>query len=257
MRSSKNRSRSKSNRQRSLGNIVNRVFDSSGPESKVRGTPQQIIEKYLMLARDAQLSNDRVAEQNFLQHAEHYTRMLSEAQREMAREQEGRQGQPGQGQPGQSDANGSFAGYAQEGNGGNGSPGHAGASPGDRDRDRGAERGSERGSERPNDRPGHPRNRPDDRGDEQPRGDFRAQRSVMMPALNLEGDDDGPGLVETPETRPDARSAPAPSESAAQATPPPSGRTAPRGPRKPRATPVKTATEPTVPGDRAGSDATD
>ena len=54
MRSSKSRSRNKSNRQRTLGNIVNRVFDSSGPEGKVRGTPQQIIEKYLTLARDAQ-----------------------------------------------------------------------------------------------------------------------------------------------------------------------------------------------------------
>lgn len=91
MRSSKSRSRNKSNRQRSLGNIVNRVFDSSGPEGKVRGTPQQIIDKYLTLARDAQLSNDRVAEQSFLQHAEHYTRMLGEAQREMA-ERSGQQG---------------------------------------------------------------------------------------------------------------------------------------------------------------------
>ncbi|NHX28339.1 DUF4167 domain-containing protein, partial [Escherichia coli] len=83
MRSSKSRSRSKSNRSRSVGNIVNRVFDSSGPEGKVRGTPQQIIEKYNQLARDAQLSNDRVAAENFQQHAEHYTRLLGEAQREM------------------------------------------------------------------------------------------------------------------------------------------------------------------------------
>jgi len=82
MRSSKSRSRSKSNRSRSVGNIVNRVFDSSGPEGKVRGTPQQIIDKYNQLARDAQLSNDRVAAENFQQHAEHYTRMLAEAQRE-------------------------------------------------------------------------------------------------------------------------------------------------------------------------------
>lgn len=88
MRSSKSRSRNKSNRQRTLGNIVNRVFDSSGPEGKVRGTPQQIIEKYLTLARDAQLSGDRVAEQSFLQHAEHYTRMLGEAQKEMAERQQ-------------------------------------------------------------------------------------------------------------------------------------------------------------------------
>jgi hypothetical protein len=65
-----------------MGNIVNRVFDSSGPEGKVRGTPQQIIEKYQQLARDAQLGNDRVAMENFLQHAEHYARMLGEALRE-------------------------------------------------------------------------------------------------------------------------------------------------------------------------------
>lgn len=57
----------------------------------MRGTPQQIIEKYLTLARDAQLSNDRVAEQSFLQHAEHYTRMLGEAQREQAERQQHQQ----------------------------------------------------------------------------------------------------------------------------------------------------------------------
>ncbi len=70
-----------------MGNIVNRVFDSSGPEGKVRGTPQQIIDKYNQLARDAQLSNDRVAAENFQQHAEHYLRMLAEAQREQAERQ--------------------------------------------------------------------------------------------------------------------------------------------------------------------------
>lgn len=99
MRSSKSRSRNKSNRNnRSVGNIVNRVFDSSGPEGKVRGTPQQIIDKYNQLARDAQLSNDRVATENFQQHAEHYLRMLAEAQREQdqkreQQEQENRQRQ--------------------------------------------------------------------------------------------------------------------------------------------------------------------
>ena len=101
MRSSKSRSRSKSGR-RSVGNIVNRVFDSSGPEGKVRGTPQQIIDKYLQLARDAQLSNDRVAAENFQQHAEHYTRLLSEAQREQEarrEQQEAQQGRERQQQP--------------------------------------------------------------------------------------------------------------------------------------------------------------
>jgi hypothetical protein len=100
MRSSKNRSRSKGNRNRSVGNIVNRVFDSSGPEGKVRGTPQQIIDKYNQLARDAQLGNDRVAFENFQQHAEHYLRMLAEAQREQDARREQQQQQQGGGQQG-------------------------------------------------------------------------------------------------------------------------------------------------------------
>ena len=78
MRSSKSRSRGNKNRNTrpSGGNIINRVFDSSGPDGKVRGTPQQIIEKYNQLHRDAVLSGDRVDAENFAQHAEHYTRLL-------------------------------------------------------------------------------------------------------------------------------------------------------------------------------------
>lgn len=94
MKSSRSRSRSKNNRNRqSGGNVINRVFDSSGPEGKVRGTPQQIIDKYNQLARDAQLANDRVAAENFQQHAEHYLRLLGEAQKEMdaRREEQERQ----------------------------------------------------------------------------------------------------------------------------------------------------------------------
>jgi len=48
----------------------------------VRGTPQQIIDKYNQLAQDAHLSNDRVMVENFQQHAEHYQRLLAVAQRE-------------------------------------------------------------------------------------------------------------------------------------------------------------------------------
>ena len=95
MRSTKSRSRNKQNRNnnRSVGNVLNRVFDSSGPEGKVRGTPQQIIDKYNQLARDAQLSNDRVATENFQQHAEHYLRLLAQAQKEQEarREQQERE----------------------------------------------------------------------------------------------------------------------------------------------------------------------
>ena len=90
MRSSKSRSRGNKNRNsRPTGtNVINRVFDSSGPEGKVRGTPQQIIEKYTQLHRDAQLSGDRVNAENFAQHAEHYTRILAEAQRDVDRVRE-------------------------------------------------------------------------------------------------------------------------------------------------------------------------
>lgn len=90
MRTSKSRSRNKSrnNNRPTGGNIINRVFDSSGPDGKVRGTPQQIIDKYNQLHRDAVLSGDRVDAENFAQHAEHYTRMLAEATREVEAKRE-------------------------------------------------------------------------------------------------------------------------------------------------------------------------
>jgi hypothetical protein len=85
--SNKQRSRNKPgnnghNQRRNIGNIINRVFESAGPDGKVRGTPQQIIDKYQALARDAQVSGDRVTAESFLQHAEHYSRLLGEAQRQ-------------------------------------------------------------------------------------------------------------------------------------------------------------------------------
>lgn len=86
--SNKSRNRNRNNRRVTSGNIVNRVFDSSGPEGRVRGTPQQVIEKYSALAHDAHLSGDRVAAENFMQHSEHYSRLLSEAQKENDSKQE-------------------------------------------------------------------------------------------------------------------------------------------------------------------------
>jgi hypothetical protein len=86
--SNKSRNRNKNNNRRgAVGNNINRVFDSSGPEGRVRGTPQQIIDKYISLTYDAQLSGDRVAAENFQQHAEHYSRLLIEAQKELAEKQ--------------------------------------------------------------------------------------------------------------------------------------------------------------------------
>ena len=81
----KSRNKNRNNGRRpNPGNVINRVFDSSGPEGKVRGTPQQIIDKYQSLAHDSQLSGDRVSAENFQQHSEHYARLLLDAQKEMA-----------------------------------------------------------------------------------------------------------------------------------------------------------------------------
>ena len=73
----KSRPRNKGHR-RSNGNSINKVFESSGPEGKVRGNAQQIIDKYEALARDAFLAGDRITGESFKQHCEHYVRILGE-----------------------------------------------------------------------------------------------------------------------------------------------------------------------------------
>jgi hypothetical protein len=191
MRSSKSRSRSKANRPRTLGNIINRVFDSSGPEGKVRGTPQQIIEKYQFLARDAQLSNDRVAAENFNQHAEHYMRMLAEAQREMAAEQEARQGQYGNN--GGGNGNG---GQPYQNNGGNGQNG-GNQNGGNQQRDRGPREDREYRDFRSDRADRQDRGERPDRADRQDRDVPREDRAPM--AIDVVEPDDDLGLVETPE----------------------------------------------------------
>jgi hypothetical protein len=69
--------RGRGNRNRKGGqNPLSRSFESNGPDVKIRGTPAHIAEKYLTLARDAQSSGDPVLAENYLQHAEHYTRII-------------------------------------------------------------------------------------------------------------------------------------------------------------------------------------
>lgn len=53
------------------------MFESSGPEGKIRGSAYQVIDKYQALARDALAAGDRIAAENYLQHAEHYYRVLA------------------------------------------------------------------------------------------------------------------------------------------------------------------------------------
>jgi Domain of unknown function (DUF4167) len=74
---------------RNYGNNANRnrqqmpqrsqSFDSNGPNVKIRGTPHQIFERYITLAREASTSGDRVAAENLYQHAEHYFRVMNAA----------------------------------------------------------------------------------------------------------------------------------------------------------------------------------
>ena len=65
----------------------NRTFDSSGPEVKIRGSASHVYEKYLQLARDAHSGGDRIMAENYLQHAEHYYRIMAAAAAQQAQYQ--------------------------------------------------------------------------------------------------------------------------------------------------------------------------
>jgi Domain of unknown function (DUF4167) len=79
----RNRNRNNNNSRRNTGGgggPSNKVFDSNGPDIKLRGTTQTIAEKYMQLGRDAQSSGDSVAAENYYQHAEHYYRLWAASQ---------------------------------------------------------------------------------------------------------------------------------------------------------------------------------
>jgi len=81
----KNRSRGRNNNGgRKHGNPLSRNYESNGPDVKVRGNAAHIAEKYVQLARDAQASGDSVMAENYLQHAEHYFRILVAAQQQVS-----------------------------------------------------------------------------------------------------------------------------------------------------------------------------
>jgi hypothetical protein len=78
----------------------NRTFDSSGPEIKIRGSAAHVYEKYLQLARDANSAGDRVTAENYLQHAEHYYRIMAAAAAQQAQYQAQQAAQNPNRQPG-------------------------------------------------------------------------------------------------------------------------------------------------------------
>jgi hypothetical protein len=94
--------------QRRHVNRINHVFESTGPDGRVRGTAQQLVEKYTSLARDAHASGDPVLMLNYYQHAEHYQRLYTEIMEENAtfeREREAQRAQYNQQPTVEGDAN--------------------------------------------------------------------------------------------------------------------------------------------------------
>src|SRR5215469_6726669 len=74
-------------RNRKSHNPLTRVYESNGPDIKIRGTASHVAEKYVQLARDAQASGDPVAAENYYQHAEHYFRMIAAVQEQFRQNQ--------------------------------------------------------------------------------------------------------------------------------------------------------------------------
>ena len=80
-------------------NPLTRTYESNGPDVKIRGTAHHVAEKYLQLARDAQSSGDPVMAESYLQHAEHYFRLIASAQQAQQQAQIGYVRQPGDPDP--------------------------------------------------------------------------------------------------------------------------------------------------------------
>ncbi len=85
------RGRGRPSGRRGFNNSPNRSYDSSGPDIKVRGTASAVYDKYTALGRDAVLSGDRVAAENFFQHAEHYHRLVQANKQQQQQAGEGDQ----------------------------------------------------------------------------------------------------------------------------------------------------------------------
>ncbi len=100
MRNGQKRMRGRGGGHRKSQNPLTRVYESNGPDVKIRGTANHIAEKYLQLARDSQTSGDPVAAENYNQHAEHYFRLIAAAQEQMRQQNPYYQQQPQQGQQG-------------------------------------------------------------------------------------------------------------------------------------------------------------
>jgi hypothetical protein len=100
MRNGQKRMRGRNNQHRKNQNPLTRVYESNGPDVKIRGTASHIAEKYIQLARDSQSSGDPVAAENYYQHAEHYFRLIAVAQEQFRQQNPYYNAQPQAGQSG-------------------------------------------------------------------------------------------------------------------------------------------------------------
>src|ERR1700733_13421490 len=83
----RNNNNNNNNNNRKNQNPMTRVYESNGPDIKIRGTPSHIAEKYIQLARDEQSSGDPISAENYYQHAEHYFRLIAAAQEQFRQTQ--------------------------------------------------------------------------------------------------------------------------------------------------------------------------
>src|ERR1700756_678901 len=90
----RNRNNNNNNNNRRGQNPMTRVFESNGPDIKIRGTASHVAEKYVPLARDARSSGDPVAAENYYQHAEHYFPLIAAAQEQFRQNQPQQQPRP-------------------------------------------------------------------------------------------------------------------------------------------------------------------
>ncbi|MGY8707195.1 DUF4167 domain-containing protein [Bradyrhizobium sp. 18BD] len=111
----RNRNNNNNNNNRRGQNPMTRVYESNGPDIKIRGTASHIAEKYLQLARDARSSGDPVAAENYYQHAEHYFRMIAAAQEQFRQNQQPRGDEPASTSTDDSEDDGeNFSNFGQE-----------------------------------------------------------------------------------------------------------------------------------------------
>lgn len=83
--------RNKNNNNNNNNTNPNKHYDSNGPNVRIRGSAKQVLDKYQQYASDALRGGDRIAAEGYLQHAEHYQRIVNEIDAAVAKQREERE----------------------------------------------------------------------------------------------------------------------------------------------------------------------